>query len=47
MVCFRNRFVYIYWDIDDRMIYRIIIENIIDIEKFLEYICKIFGGDNK
>lgn len=47
MARFRNRLVHIYWDIDDRMIYRIITENITDIEKFLEHIRKILGGDNK
>ncbi|WP_232462029.1 type VII toxin-antitoxin system HepT family RNase toxin [Thermococcus siculi] len=35
MARFRNRLVHIYWDVDDRMIYRIITENVGDIEEFL------------
>jgi uncharacterized protein YutE (UPF0331/DUF86 family) len=35
MARFRNRLVHIYWDVDDRVIYRIITENVGDIEEFL------------
>ncbi|WP_048150705.1 type VII toxin-antitoxin system HepT family RNase toxin [Palaeococcus ferrophilus] len=41
MARFRNRLVHIYWDVDNRMIYRIITESITDIEKFLAHIRKI------
>ncbi|MCD6559375.1 MAG: DUF86 domain-containing protein [Palaeococcus sp.] len=38
MAKFRNRLVHIYWDIDDRMIYKIIKEDVKDIEEFIERI---------
>ncbi len=38
MARFRNRLVHIYWDIDSRMIYKIIREDIRDIEGFIERI---------
>ena len=38
MAKFRNRLVHIYWGIDDRMIYKIIKEDVKDIEEFIERI---------
>ncbi|NJE26403.1 DUF86 domain-containing protein [Thermococcus sp. MV5] len=48
MARFRNRLVHIYWDVDDKMIYHYIKENIIDIEEFLKRIREIlldYRGD--
>ena len=47
MARFRNRLVHIYWDIDDRMIYKIISESITDTEEFLAHIRRIVGGLDK
>lgn len=44
MARFRNRLVHIYWDVDDKMIYRIITENVRDIEDFLEVLRKNLRG---
>ncbi len=46
MARFRNRLVHIYWEVDDRMIYQIISENIADIEEFLSRLSKVLreGG---
>ncbi|WP_157868117.1 type VII toxin-antitoxin system HepT family RNase toxin [Pyrococcus abyssi] len=40
MARFRNRLVHIYWDIDNRMVYKIITEDIKDIENFLKTLRK-------
>jgi len=36
MARFRNRLVHIYWQVDDDLIYSIIVEDINDIEEFIE-----------
>ena len=41
MARFRNRLVHIYWDVDDSMIYRIITEDVRDIEEFLSHIREV------
>ncbi|MBC7095441.1 MAG: DUF86 domain-containing protein [Thermococcus sp.] len=41
MARFRNRLVHIYWDVDDKMVYHYIKENIVDIEEFLKKIREI------
>lgn len=38
MAKFRNKLVHIYWEIDDKMVYDIIKNNINDIEKFMKII---------
>lgn len=38
MVGFRNRLVHLYWEIDDRMIYQILQENLGDFETYIHYI---------
>ncbi|WP_297465099.1 DUF86 domain-containing protein [Thermococcus sp.] len=44
MARFRNRLVHIYWDVDDGMIYRIITEDVRNIEEFLNHIRKTLKG---
>lgn len=41
MAKFRNRIVHIYWDIDDKMIFYIIKNNIKDFEKFVNSITSV------
>ncbi len=38
MVSFRNRVVHLYWDVDDEMVYRILQENLGDVETYIGYI---------
>jgi len=38
MVSFRNRVVYLYWDIDDATVYRILQENLNDFETYIGYV---------
>jgi len=44
MARFRNRLVHIYWDVDDRMVYHYIKENISDVEEFLKRIRELLFG---
>lgn len=41
MAQFKNRLVHIYWDVDGKMVYHYIKENIADIEEFLKKIREI------
>ena len=38
MVSFRNRVVHLYWDVDDAMVYRILQENLGDIETYIRHV---------
>ncbi len=38
MVSFRNRLVHLYWEVDDRVVYQILQENLGDFEKYIGYI---------
>ncbi|WP_456367056.1 type VII toxin-antitoxin system HepT family RNase toxin, partial [Thermococcus sp.] len=42
MARFRNRLVHLYWEVEDRMIYRIISKDIKDIEEFLSRLSEVF-----
>jgi uncharacterized protein YutE (UPF0331/DUF86 family) len=44
MARFRNRLVHIYWDVDDKMVYQYIRENISDIEEFLKKMRELLFG---
>lgn len=41
MARFRNRLLHLYWEVDDKMIYRIISEDIKDIEEFLSRLSEV------
>ena len=43
MTRFRNRLVHIYWNLDDELIYKIICEDLKDIEQFLEIISSLLS----
>ena len=47
MVRFRNRLVHIYWAIDDKEIYRILIEHLADIRRFLREFGSYIGFTDK
>ena len=38
MVSFRNRVVHLYWDVDDKVVYRIVQNNLADIDRFASLI---------
>jgi uncharacterized protein YutE (UPF0331/DUF86 family) len=43
MAKFRNRLVHIYWDVDDDVIYEILQDDIMDIEKFLNIFIELLN----
>ena len=45
MARFRNRLVHVYWAIDDEMIYKILQEDIRDLEEFIEEFMKALKKD--
>ena len=49
MAKFRNRLVHLYWQVDDSRIYKILEENLGDLEKFLKSIAEFlkWGADQK
>jgi len=38
MASFRNRLVHLYWEVDNRTVYRILQENLGDFERYISYI---------
>jgi uncharacterized protein YutE (UPF0331/DUF86 family) len=38
MVSFRNRMVHLYWDVDDRVAYRVVQDNLVDLDRFASVI---------
>ena len=46
MARFRNRLVHIYWEIDDRQIYKIMQSNLADFKTFLKSISSFLSLDN-
>ena len=47
MAKFRNRLVHLYWQVDDSRIYKILEENLGDLEKFLKSIAKFLNWNAK
>ncbi len=43
MARFRNRLVHIYWNLDDELIFKIISEDLKDIERFLDIISRLLS----
>lgn len=41
MAKFRNRLVHLYWDVDDKILYKILQENLGDLNKYLRSIAKV------
>ncbi|MEZ0537166.1 DUF86 domain-containing protein [Caldicellulosiruptoraceae bacterium PP1] len=46
MAKFRNRLVHMYWEIDDRLIYDIVKNNLVDLKKFIEMVIKYIDNKN-
>ena len=38
MVSFRNRMVHLYWDVDDQVAYRVVQDNLVDLDRFASLI---------
>lgn len=47
MVSFRNRVVYIYWDVDDAVLYDILRQNLDDFETFVKHILSFADEQTK
>jgi len=46
MARFRNRLVHIYWEVDDKQVYKIMQSNLGDFKTFLNSISSFLGLDN-
>jgi uncharacterized protein YutE (UPF0331/DUF86 family) len=47
MAKFRNRLVHLYWELDDRQVYDILQNRLVDFKKFLDFLARFLEWDNR
>lgn len=47
MAKFRNRLVHLYWELDDRQVYDILQNRLVDFKKFLDSLARFLEWDNR
>jgi len=47
MAKFRNRLVHLYWEVDDKQVYEILQNRLVDFKKFLDSLASFLGWQNQ